>query len=214
MRDATKGLKALIIALVVPTQISVISRVIGKLAGLGRGFGSDDLCIVVATYLGLGTVMMVYAGAMPNGLGKDVWTLSFPKIQEFARFFYFIEIFYFLSLTFVKLSFLFFYQRIFLGRNVGIAIWATIAFNCLFGAGFCLAGVFACQPISYSWKHWDGPKPDGKCLNNNALVWANGGISVAVDFWMLAIPLSQVIYLQTNLKRKIALASMFMVGTL
>ena len=214
LRNNSGGLKTLIISLLFPSKISVLSRVIGKFAGLGHGFGIDDACLLIAMCLGLSTVMLVFLGAIPAGLGRDIWTLDFSSITDFARFFYFIEIFYFLSLTFVKLSFLFFYKRIFTGSNVKKVIWATIIFNILFGLAFPLAGVFVCRPISYTWRNWDGPKADGRCINNNALVWANGGVSVAVDFWMLAIPLSQVIHLQMKFKKKIALGLMFGVGTL
>ncbi|PSN58562.1 hypothetical protein BS50DRAFT_605556 [Corynespora cassiicola Philippines] len=212
-RDRSGSLKVMNIAFAIPTNICVPARIIGKFAGLGHSFGMDDICLIIATYVGLTNAIITDRGAIPSGLGRDVWTLNFSSITAFARFFYFIKVLYFVELTFVKLSFLFFYKRIFPRKEIARMIWVTIAFNSLFGLSFTLASILGCRPISRSWTYWDGSEPEKKCINTNSLVWSNAGISVAVDLWMLAIPLSQVIHLQLPTKKKIALAFMFGIGT-
>jgi hypothetical protein len=90
---------------------------------------------------------------------------------------------------------------------------ATGVFNTLFGLAFVLAAIFQCQPISFFWNGWDR-EHTGQCVDINALAWANAAISISLDLWMLAIPLSQLYHLQMSLNKKLGVAAMFCVGTL
>ncbi|KAJ4302759.1 hypothetical protein N0V90_001649 [Kalmusia sp. IMI 367209] len=213
VRNRSGRLKATNIALAILSNLSILARIVGKFTGPGNGLGIDDLCLMVATYVGMSNAIIIDRGTLPSGLGRDIWTLPFSSITNFVRFFYVMEILYFVELTFLKLSLLFFYKRIFPGTTITKVLWATIAFNVLFGIAFTIAGIFQCQPISHYWTYWDGEQ-NGKCFNINALAWANAGISIAVDIWMLAVPLSQVLRLNLALKKKLAVALMFGVGTL
>jgi hypothetical protein len=78
---------------------------------------------------------------------------------------------------------------------------------------FVLLAIFQCRPISYYWSGWDG-EHQGTCLNVNGLAWSNAAISIVLDGWMLALPISQLFGLQLHWKKKIGVAMMFVVGTL
>ncbi|KAH7091696.1 CFEM domain-containing protein [Paraphoma chrysanthemicola] len=214
-RDRGGQLKAINIGLAVVSNLAVIVRMVGKFT-VGKahhGFGADDACLLITVYTGMSNAILIDRGTIPSGLGRDVWTLNFQDITNFVRFFYVMEVLYFVELTFLKLSLLLFYIRIFPGAQVKKLLWGTVAFNVAFGIAFILAGIFQCQPISHYWHGWDGEHPNGKCFNINALAWANAAISIAVDLWMLGIPLFQVAKLNMALKKKIAVCLMFMVGT-
>jgi hypothetical protein len=61
---------------------------------------------------------------------------------------------------------------------------------------------------------WDG-EHQGTCLiNNNALGFANAGISILLDIWMLCLPLTQLLKLSLHWKKKVGVAMMFSVGLL
>lgn len=216
VRDRSGRLKATNIALAVLSNLSIFARITAKITriNLNYGFGADDVCLLVATYVGLSNAVVIDRGNIPSGLGRDIWTLEFQTVTNFVRWFYVMEVLYFVELTFLKLSILFFYRRIFPGEQVQRLIWSTIAFNVAFGIAFTFAGIFQCQPISHYWTYWDGVDTGGKCFNINALAWANAAISIAVDLWMLGIPLFQVAKLNMSRKRKVAVSLMFMVGTL
>lgn len=51
-------------------------------------------------------------------------------------------------------------------------------------------------------------------MNSMAIGWANAAISVAMDIWMLAIPMWYLRRLKMHWKKKIGVAAMFIVGTL
>jgi hypothetical protein len=150
---------------------------------------------------------------IPNGLGKDIWTVPFNQITAFVHAFYAMEVLYFLQVALLKLSLLFFYLRVFPGPKIRRLIWCTIICDILFGLVFIITGIFQCRPISYYWNSWDG-EHEGKCVDINALAWANAGISIMLDAWMLGLPMSQVIYLNLHWKKKVGVALMFIVGTL
>jgi hypothetical protein len=108
---------------------------------------------------------------------------------------------------------LFFYLKIFPGPDIRRLLWGTIVFDVIFGLAFLITAIFQCTPISYNWTSWRG-EGGGTCINITALAWSNAGISIAVDIWMLALPLFQLRKLQLNWKKKIGVAMMFFVGTL
>ena len=176
-------------------------------------FWFDDLFIVITLFSGIpGSVLNVH-GLTANGLGKDIWTVTFKQITDFIHVFYVMEILYFAQVALIKLSILFFYLRIFPGTGVRQLIWMTIVFDVIFGTIFFFLAVFQCRPISFYWKRWDGEHP-GKCFNVNAMAFANAGISIVLDVWMLCLALSQIISLNLHWKKKFAASLMFSVGTL
>jgi hypothetical protein len=46
------------------------------------------------------------------------------------------------------------------------------------------------------------------------MAFANAGISIIFDGWMLALPMSQIIHLKMHWRKKVGVAAMLMVGTL
>jgi hypothetical protein len=72
--------------------------------------------------------------------------------------------------------------------------------------------IFQCSPVSLIWNGWDGTHA-GKCMSS-PIAWSNAAISIALDLWMLALPLSQIVGLQLHWKKKFGVAMMFAVGLL
>lgn len=120
---------------------------------------------------------------------------------------------YFIEAALVKISILFFYLRIFPGNTFIKLVHYTIILNVLLTIAFVLPTIFQCSPISYQWKQWDG-EHEGKCIDNNALAFANAGINIAMDIWVLALPLLHIVRLNLHWKKKVGVTLMFCVGAL
>lgn len=120
---------------------------------------------------------------------------------------------YFVQIALVKLTLLFLFLRIFTKPIVRRLLWATVIFNCLWAATFAIAGILQCKPISYYWKRWD-LEHEGTCVDIIALGWTNALISLALDVWMLGLPMYEVCHLQLSWQKKIRVGIMFFVGTL
>lgn len=175
--------------------------------------GLDDWFIAITLGVGIPSSVLTVHGIISNGIGKDIWTLTPKQITNFVHVFYAIEILYFAEVALLKLSLLFFYLRIFPGTMVRRLLWGTVILDVCFGALFVLIAIFQCRPISYYWTSWDG-EHQGSCLNINGLGWSNAVISIVLDSWMLALPISQLVSLQLHWKKKVGVALMFVVGTL
>lgn len=173
----------------------------------------DDWFIVITFLSGLPSTIVNTALVIPSGLGKDIWTLTSTQITNFGMYFFIMATLYFLQVTLLKMSLLFFYLRIFPDKMVKRLLWGTIWFNTGFGLFFVFLTIFQCQPVSFYWTKWDG-EHEGKCLGINGIAWANAAVSIALDFWMLAIPLFQLRKLQMHWKKKLGVALMFVVGAL
>ncbi|KAF5626076.1 integral membrane protein PTH11 [Fusarium sp. NRRL 52700] len=173
--------------------------------------GLDDLFIALTMCVAIPSIVINSRGLAPNGMGRDIWTVTPDQITQFGMFFYTMAILYFSLQTFLKLSMLFFYLRIFPTQNVRRLLWGTVAFTVLFGLVFIFVAVFQCRPINYFWLKWDG-QHEGKCADINAVTWSNAAINIALDFWILAIPLSQLKSLNLDWRKKIGVGMMFSVG--
>jgi len=73
-----------------------------------------------------------------------------------------------------------------------------------------LMTVFSCHPVAYFWDK----DLHGQCLNVNALAYANGGMSIAQDLIIIALPLPVLTKLNMSIKKKIGVGFMFTVGSL
>ncbi|KAI3573956.1 hypothetical protein IWW34DRAFT_884725 [Fusarium oxysporum f. sp. albedinis] len=173
--------------------------------------GLDDWFILLTILVGIPCMAINSHGLAPNGMGKDIWTLAPDQITKFSMFFHTMATLYFALMTLLKLSLLFFYLRIFPTPVVRKALWGTVAFTCAFGLVYVFVAIFQCQPISYFWTKWDG-EHEGKCANINAVTWSNASINIALDFYILGIPLSQLRALNLDWRKKIGVGMMFSVG--
>jgi hypothetical protein len=194
------------------TGAIVLLRFLSKIFANSE-LGLDDWFIGITLMVGIPSSVLTVHGIISNGIGRDVWTLTPKQITDFIHTFYAIEILYFAEVALMKLSLLFFYLKIFPGTTVRRLLWATVVFDVCFGALFVLLAIFQCHPISFYWESWDG-EHQGTCLNVNGLGWSNAVISIALDTWMLALPISQLVSLQLHWKKKVGVAMMFVVGTL
>ncbi|PQE29167.1 CFEM domain-containing protein [Rutstroemia sp. NJR-2017a BBW] len=220
---------------VIATWVAFILRILSRYLSETK-FWWDDLTIalvMVSIFSGLGVVSILtilrllefrvqssmlsaawclYKDVVAhNGLGKDIWTLTFKNISDVIHVFFAAELLYFAQMSLIKISILFFYLRLFPETLIRRFIHGTIIFNAMTFIVFDLLGLFQCRPINFYWERWDG-EHKGVCLNINALAFTNAGISIVVDFWMLLLPLTQLFSLKLHWKRKIGVALMLSVG--
>lgn len=213
-RDRSARYNATSITLCTITGSLVIIRaVFKKYFSYSRQLRADDWMITGSVAVGLPATVLNVQGFTKNGLGKDVWTLNPDMVSEFARYFYIQQILYVFLITTVKLALLFFYLSIFPGTNTRRVLWGTVAVTTAFGLTFILLSIFQCTPIKFYWMQYV-EDDKGKCTEINLLGWIHGVVSVAIDVWMIGIPLYEVRKLELHWKKKIGAAIMFLTGTL
>jgi hypothetical protein len=193
-------------------SVFVVVRFAFKIAYSKSEIGLDDWAVLATLMTGIPSIIVTNYGTVKHGLGQDMWTLNAAEITKMLKFFYIMASLYFTQLTLLKLTLLFFYIRVFPSRPVQRLLWGTVIFVSLWGFTYVVLAIFQCQPITYFWTHWDGLHK-GHCLDINAITSSNAGISIALDLWILGIPLWQLWGLKMHWKKKVGVAVMFCVGT-
>ncbi|KAF4452172.1 hypothetical protein F53441_4911 [Fusarium austroafricanum] len=211
IRDKHEQFDILTITLIVITGIVVGLRFFEKLR-YGSGLRLDDYVIFGCFLVDLGNSVVCLHGLSRHGLGRDAWRYSPDTITTYLCFLYAGQTLYATDVFATKICVLLFYLNIFPGVTVRRLIWGTVGTAVLCMVIFDLLALTQCQPISFYWKGWD-QLHKGHCIGINSIAWAIAAVGIIMDFWMLAIPISQLIGLQMKWKRKLAVASMFGVGT-
>ncbi|ATY58899.1 Extracellular membrane CFEM domain [Cordyceps militaris] len=212
-RDRATPFDVASITLCAVTGVMVLARLLFKgCYSYARRLGLDDWFIIASVAVGLPCTIINTVGLTRHGLGKDVWTLPPATMETFGRYFYAQQILYLFLVTSIKMSLLFFYLSIFPGRGVRAVLWLTMAVTAVFGLTFMLLSVFQCTPVRFYWLRYVQPL-DGHCTRINLLGWIHGGVSVAIDVWMIGIPLFQIRKLELHWKKKVGAAIMFLTGT-
>ncbi|KZL74098.1 CFEM domain-containing protein [Colletotrichum tofieldiae] len=173
-------------------------------------WGWDDTTIIVA-YLVLAAFLPAAYLAETAGAGRDVWTLTPDQITELLLIVYIFGILYFVSLAFIKISIIFLYLRIFPDEKFRKVLWLTQVFNLLLLITFVAAQLALCQPLKLAWVGWT-KEIEGKCFNRNVFIILHGAINVALDLWMLVLPLTQLYKLHMKTRKKLGIMLMFSIG--
>ncbi|KAF2786450.1 hypothetical protein K505DRAFT_343799 [Melanomma pulvis-pyrius CBS 109.77] len=116
---------------------------------------------------------------------------------------------YVLVLGLIKISLVMFYLQIFISHRFRIIAYIVLTYIALSTIGIYLVTIFSCSPVNSFWDR----DVKGKCLDINAVAYANSGSAIAQDIIILVLPLASVRKLKTNKYRKIAVGIMFAVGT-
>ncbi|GKT97107.1 integral membrane protein [Colletotrichum tofieldiae] len=200
--------KTVAIALSVITFPAVALRCISRWKTTHRLWW-DDWMAVLATILLAGLAGIEIASA-DLGFGTHYWNVELAKGTKLIQLFYVVQMLYILIQVFAKISILLFFSRIFPARWFQLTVRYFIIFLLVHGAIFLLVIIFQCTPISST---WDRSIPNRKCLNVTAIGYAGAVFSIAEDLVILALPIPELLKLQLNIRKKIALGFMFSLGS-
>lgn len=213
-RDKAPRYDAMNISMGVITALLVVIRLIFKRFFSQRNtLGADDWAILATLVIGIPCTIINKVGLTAHGMGKDVWTLSPDTLTDFVLYFYVMEILYLAEMSLIKLSLSLFYLYIFPGTRTRRLLIGTSIFNVIFGFTFVTTAIFQCSPVHHYWTQYVDATSRGRCININLFAWINAALAIAVDVWMIAIPLSQIKKLELHWKKKIGVAIMFLIGT-
>ncbi|KAH7418896.1 hypothetical protein BKA64DRAFT_655508 [Cadophora sp. MPI-SDFR-AT-0126] len=176
-----------------------------------RKVGIDDYAIGFAWVFSIGFIAMCIV-LTHLGLGVHIWDVPFTTLSpDYLRMSITIGVFYGMSFMCVKLSILLLYLRLSPYKRFRIAVWVIIATTVLYSFLGSFEFLFNCQPIA---KNWDLTITKGKCINVSKILMTHGSINVVTDVAMLVLPIALVRKLKMQMKQKVALACLFMTGTL
>ncbi|KXH47662.1 hypothetical protein CSAL01_07022 [Colletotrichum salicis] len=149
---------------------------------------------------------------IPQGLGLDIWVLHDYQITTFLRYLLMVQTLYIFVLAIIKASILLFFLRIFPEKKFRIAVWWTLAYDLFVGFIFIVFSLVQRQPTWLIWEGWRDKDLRGVILDLNKMGLAHGGMNIALDVWMLILPLTQLYKLNLKMKKKLGIIAMFSVG--
>ncbi|KAJ5513444.1 hypothetical protein N7463_002996 [Penicillium fimorum] len=190
-----------------------VARLIAKSSGLAGGWGWDDYTIIVSYIIGVAIyVMDIYM--IRNGFGRNIWDLPFPTITRFyqEQLFQAMAVMYKVQISLAKISVCLFLLRIFQSRIFRHLAYALIGINASIGITWASVDGFRCTPTRLTWLGWMNEEP-GYCIDFIAAILVNCLVNIFVDFVLIIMPVYEVIKLQLPLRKKVAVASMFIVGS-
>ncbi|KAG6306637.1 hypothetical protein E4U45_006720 [Claviceps purpurea] len=180
-------------------------------------YGPEDWVVVAIMVFSLPCAVVNIAGLVQHGLGRDTWTLSTSTVSQFALYFWILESLYLIDIALVKMALLAFYMTIFPSASTGPwtrrLLWGCVVFNALLAIASILVTLFQCRPVPYYWRQFVDNGVDGFCIPSAPLAYVNGSLNVALDLWMIMIPLHRVRHLQLHWKHKAGVVIMFLMGT-
>ncbi|KAF4472262.1 integral membrane [Fusarium albosuccineum] len=174
-------------------------------------WGADDVLIIVS-FVFLISFLVIIQLMIPQGLGLDIWMLSGSQITAFLKYFFVLQTDYTLTLALIKASILCFFLRVFPDSKFRVAVWGTLVVNVLTGLIYVILNFFQRRPLSLMWDGWKDMPPRGVVLDLDKMALSHSFINIALDVWMLILPLTQLYKLGLKLKKKIGVIAMFSVG--
>ena len=139
---------------------------------------------------------------------------DYPKIIYAGQFPYLIIV----SIT--KMSILLFYFRLFgtpgTHQVFRKLLQTTQTLVVLWFLASVIPGTFRCHRIDDMWNPIIVSSPDERhyCISNSAYYISTSAFNVALDVWILVLPLSIVWTLQLSGRRKVGLSAIFLLGGL
>lgn len=118
---------------------------------------------------------------------------------------------YTIVLGLIKVSLVIFYLEIFPSQRARIVSYIILAYIVINTLVIFFLTIFNCIPVR---AFWNRNVKDAKCMDINALAYANSGSAIVQDVILLIYPLVLIRKLNMKLYRKIAVGLMFSIGTL
>ena len=121
---------------------------------------------------------------------------------------------YIAALAFAKVSICCLYLRLLPNRAIHIAVYSIMGFVAAYSiAGFLLL-IFPCNPVAAAWDPILAASPDTKCINHTANDFAQAGLNMFSDLFIVILPMHTFWNLQLPIKQKISVSSIFAAGIL
>ncbi|KAI4253448.1 MAG: hypothetical protein LQ352_003690 [Teloschistes flavicans] len=173
-------------------------------------FGADDYLIYVSAILNWAYLGVKIWGYYEGNHGTfNLASLPLPNVSVFLKYIYIESVLYAIIITLAKFSVLCLYRRIFIFEK-RVSQGTRIIFLCQSTWAVVHLGltIFRCNPIAASWNI----ALQSKCISSEKIVIGTEAFNSALDFAMLALPVSVVRKLQLPRKQKVSVSAIFLLG--
>ncbi|KAH8897341.1 hypothetical protein GQ53DRAFT_837983 [Thozetella sp. PMI_491] len=182
-----------------------------------QNIGVDDWLILVSVTTMLITAALLLWGNSidPNGLAMSESTdpsyIYTPEDNLYLKISLVCSTLYYTITGSSKLGILCMYHRIFwVSDGFRRQLWVSMALVLGFWIGCTVATLTNCIPLEWSWIN---TLADPRyCINYNIFWMASGIVEMVLDIVILTLPIQAVAHMQLSLRRKLTVASIFLLG--
>ncbi|MCJ1461458.1 hypothetical protein MMC07_000055 [Pseudocyphellaria aurata] len=195
---------------IISSTLFLLMRIYTKVR-INRSFKSEDVCVVLAWFCSVATVLLVLVSYQQNGEGRHIWNVTIAQFAEYQKFVVASAVIYVACLGLAKTSILLIFRRISSEKRMHLAIYIVGVAVFVYSVVTACLLVFPCRPFA---RAWDATITTGSCINRPAVYVATAVCNIVTDVFILIIPIPMVIKLKIPLPQKFGLACMFAVGSL
>ncbi|OTA99600.1 hypothetical protein M426DRAFT_324995 [Hypoxylon sp. CI-4A] len=196
--------------------ICILSRLYVRLFVLNAK-GWDDLFVVFYLISGLmGGVSLCIAPQY--GLGQHFINLNVDVTQSYLKVFYIINASYNMSATFIKLSLLFQYLRLYRSGKMRIICMVMVGLVASWGAAYSFLAWFPCFPVGAYWnlemkatRYAFGSEYAAELFRTYA---SHTAVNTALDMIVFAIPVPLYFQRETGKRTKLGLVGVVIMGAI
>ncbi|KAH6679192.1 hypothetical protein B0J14DRAFT_580261 [Halenospora varia] len=168
----------------------------------------DDWTMIVALVIAVAQCIVCVYGATEGGIGHPSETLTPPTLVKLFKVHFSVIQMHLSALTFIKISILCFYRRIFIIKWFTRVVDVTIGFVVVWWFTFFIATFFTAQPLSNFWNTF----LQDLAFDIAPYVLAIAATDVAVDFWTLLLPLPVIAGLHMKRAQKWQIVGILWLG--
>ncbi|KAL9070876.1 MAG: hypothetical protein Q9157_005669 [Trypethelium eluteriae] len=205
-RDAV--LVSSIILLVFPTVLVSIRSYV-RFFILKKWLVVDYVCILAWCLL----VVLISLGfsTLKDGNGRHGWDLTAAHFSKYAEVLNDQQIIYVVALLVTKTAILLQLMEIFVPQARTSRWWlmvGMIALNTIYLTINLFLEIFVCIPREKIWN----PSTPGHCIDIGVLFIASAAVNLGEDLLILALPISWILRLQVNSRRKVGISVVYATG--
>ncbi|OBT76453.1 hypothetical protein VF21_04020 [Pseudogymnoascus sp. 05NY08] len=145
------------------------------------------------------------------GNGRHAALLELDNFIGILKYLYFSILAYCMAITLTKISIFLQLHRIFgVNKLMHFATLIMMVVVVSYGIESVTIGIFTCAPVS---AYWDLKiQATSRCLPQDKVYCANGGLNIAIDLFIATLPIYSVWKLQIDIRQKIALMAVLALG--
>ncbi|KAI1166563.1 hypothetical protein F5B18DRAFT_648628 [Nemania serpens] len=179
-----------------------------------RPIGLEDWLILPAWIIELGLCVNGICSVLYGGVGRhEAYVLKYQPhaLTSWAQTLFVTELLYGLVFPVEKTTILLLYLRLFrVHRWFRTTTYFLIAYIWLWGISEVIVAIAQCRPVSFQWDK----TIQGQCIDQLAYYRWVSVPNVIHDVVMLILPLPVVWILKVDLRQKLALSAVFLIGSI
>lgn len=148
--------------------------------------------------------------AIHHGYGMHKADLETAELRMALKLFFIAQTPYKVTVCLNKVAAILLYLRLFVTKSFRVACFVVLGIIVAWSIGGVGATIFQCVPIEGAWNK----SIEATCIDSNKFWVAYAVMNILTDIMVLALPIGPIVGLQMNMREKLLLCGVFLIGGL